>query len=279
MTDLRKGQRLTPEYLKSRIAATEFETKTSFGQMAVFCHLQLDNGFVIYGSKPSMAIDPANFDKALGEKYAYDNTFAELWQLFAFSQLEKARDLEQYRDTYDLHSLVEVIGSERYRDMSLQGETSWISTRLKIISNGYLFKVNTQLGEDPREKILEVVREQLGASAISHPRVVMIAKACHEANRGYCAALGDTSQLPWNEAPEWQRVSAIKGVEFHLSGEHGPEASHESWYAEKEADGWVYGPVKDAEKKEHPCMVAYSQLPKEQQAKDYIFRSVVHSFK
>lgn len=278
MTDLRKGQRLTPEYLKSRIAETEFETKTSFGQTAMFCHLKLDNGFVIYGSKPSMAIDPANFDKALGEKYAYDNTFAELWQLFAFSQLEKARDLEQYSNI-DYQELVEVVKTERWRDAGPRGFVDMSTLFLRIKSNGYAFRVVTQLGEDPRDKVMTVLKEQLGVSALSHPRVVMIAKACHEANRGYCAALGDTSQLPWNEAPEWQRVSAIKGVEFHLSGEHGPEASHESWYAEKEADGWVYGPVKDAEKKEHPCMVAYSQLPKEQQAKDYIFRSIVHSFK
>ena len=42
-------------------------------------------------------------------------------------------------------------------------------------------------------------------------------------------------------------------------------------------DGWKYGPVKDAEKKEHPCLVPFEQLPKEQQAKDYLFRGAVHA--
>jgi hypothetical protein len=104
-----------------------------------------------------------------------------------------------------------------------------------------------------------------------------IARVCHEANRAYCESLGDDSQLSWEDAPEWQRESARMGVDFHLSGDFPPSASHVSWYANKEAEGWVYGPVKDAEKKEHPCMVPYEELPREQQAKDHIFRAIVHA--
>ncbi|MEQ9948114.1 RyR domain-containing protein [Pectobacterium aroidearum] len=66
---------------------------------------------------------------------------------------------------------------------------------------------------------------------------------------------------------------------FHLNGDHPPEASHNKWLEFKKQDGWKYGPVKDAEKKEHPCFVPYGQLPKEQQVKDYLFRAVVHAFK
>jgi hypothetical protein len=103
-----------------------------------------------------------------------------------------------------------------------------------------------------------------------------IAKKCHEINRAYCAALGDTSQLPWDQAPEWQRQSAINGVQFHI--EHpdaGPDASHNSWLEEKRSAGWKFGPVKDADKKEHPCFVPYDQLPAEQKAKDYLFKQTV----
>ena len=103
-----------------------------------------------------------------------------------------------------------------------------------------------------------------------------IAKVCHEANRGYCKALGDDSQLPWEEAPQWAKTSAINGVRFHLDNPNaGPSGSHENWLKEKEKEGWRYGEVKDPEKKEHPCYVPYNQLPKEQQAKDYIFTSIV----
>jgi len=39
--------------------------------------------------------------------------------------------------------------------------------------------------------------------------------------------------------------------------------------------GWKYGAVKDADKKEHPCFVPYEELPKEQQAKDHLFKATV----
>ena len=58
-----------------------------------------------------------------------------------------------------------------------------------------------------------------------------------------------------------------------------PSASHESWLAVKEADGWKYGEVKDPENKEHPCFVPYEQLPEEQKAKDHLFKAVVEALK
>lgn len=105
-----------------------------------------------------------------------------------------------------------------------------------------------------------------------------IARVAHEVNRAYCEALGDHSQPTWEEAPKWQKDSAINGVRFHIyHPDASPEASHIEWFKQKEAEGWKYGPVKDPEKKEHPCMVAYHELPEAQRAKDYIFRQVIHS--
>lgn len=107
---------------------------------------------------------------------------------------------------------------------------------------------------------------------------IEIARVAHEVNRAYCASLGDTSQPAWADAPEWQKKSAIAGVEFHLSHPDAkPSDSHESWLREKERDGWKFGPVKDPEKKEHPCFVPYAQLPAEQKAKDFLFLAVVRA--
>ncbi len=108
--------------------------------------------------------------------------------------------------------------------------------------------------------------------------VEVIARACHEVNRAYCQALGDDSQPSWNEAPEWQKESARVGVALHVNDpDASPAASHESWLAQKVAEGWVYGAVKNPEAKEHPCMVPFDELPAAQKAKDYIFRAVVHA--
>ena len=106
-----------------------------------------------------------------------------------------------------------------------------------------------------------------------------IARVCHEVNRAYCQALGDMSQTAWEDAPAWQRESARMGVDMHLMDDFGPEASHISWMKQKVEDGWVYGPVKDADAKTHPCIVPFDMLPREQQAKDFIFRAVVHALR
>ena len=105
-----------------------------------------------------------------------------------------------------------------------------------------------------------------------------IARVAHEANRAYCQALGDNSQLAWEDAPQWQRDSAMLGVKLHTENPNaGAQASHESWMAQKLAEGWEYGPTKDPEAKRHPCIVPFDALPVEQQAKDYLFRGVVHA--
>ncbi len=103
-----------------------------------------------------------------------------------------------------------------------------------------------------------------------------IAKICHDANKSLCEAHGDMSQYSWELAEGWQKESAVKGVAFTLANPDAPaSANHDSWLKEKEETGWKYGPVKDADKKEHPCFVPYNELPPEQQAKDHLFKSIV----
>mgnify|MGYP005847608361 CR=1 FL=1 len=106
----------------------------------------------------------------------------------------------------------------------------------------------------------------------------LIAKVCHEVNRAYCESIGDHSQPPWEDAPTWAQDSAIKGVIFTQDNPGArPQDSHESWMAEKLANGWQWGEVKDPQAKTHPCLVEYSELPKEQQAKDRLFQDTVRA--
>lgn len=104
-----------------------------------------------------------------------------------------------------------------------------------------------------------------------------IARVCHEANRAWCEANGDTSQVSWDEAEDWQRQSALTGVQAVLDGTGDPHSLHEKWCEDKIADGWTFGQVKDAEAKTHPCLVDYDELPPEQRAKDELFLAVVSS--
>lgn len=105
-----------------------------------------------------------------------------------------------------------------------------------------------------------------------------IARVCHEANREWCRVNGDDSQLPWDQAPAWQRESAIQGVRTVCDNPHAtPELQHQAWMDRKLSEGWKFGEVKDAEAKTHPCLVPYDLLPPEQRRKDDLFLAVVRA--
>ena len=111
-------------------------------------------------------------------------------------------------------------------------------------------------------------------------RIEWIAYVCHQANKAWCLSEGDDSQKDWAFAEQWQRDTMINGVEFLLENpEAGPDAMHNNWSAEKVSQGWVYGEVKDAEKKTHPCLVPFDQLPEFQQKKDRLFSAIVDALK
>lgn len=106
-----------------------------------------------------------------------------------------------------------------------------------------------------------------------------VARVAHEVNRAYCAATGDPSQPAWDEAPAWQRDSAVAGVRAHMESDLTPAQSHGLWLAHKRAEGWIYGPVKSPLRKEHPCMVPYDDLPAAQRVKDHLFSAVVRALR
>jgi hypothetical protein len=111
-------------------------------------------------------------------------------------------------------------------------------------------------------------------------KIIDIARICHQANKAWCQANHDFSQKDWDEAEEWQQDSAINGVKFRLENPNAKEdAQHNAWMEDKIKDGWVYGEVKDAEKKTHPCIVPFNELPEFQQKKDKLFCAIVDALK
>jgi len=109
--------------------------------------------------------------------------------------------------------------------------------------------------------------------------ITSLAKAAHSLNKAYCEFIGDYSQPVWELAPDWQKDSAIKGIKFGLESNVTPEESHISWLKEKLDTGWKYGPIKNPELKEHPCIVEYQDLPETEKTKDELFTGIVKSFK
>lgn len=78
------AERVTPEYMKSRITSTDF---TRIGETVTHARIVLDNGFSVSGE--SACVNVANYNQQIGEKIAYDNAFRQLWPLFGFLLAEK----------------------------------------------------------------------------------------------------------------------------------------------------------------------------------------------
>ncbi|MBQ6140230.1 MAG: Ryanodine receptor Ryr [Kiritimatiellae bacterium] len=46
------------------------------------------------------------------------------------------------------------------------------------------------------------------------------------------------------------------------------ENVHDTWAKGRIDEGWTYGPVRDDARKQHPCLVPYSDLPESEKAYD-----------
>lgn len=102
-----------------------------------------------------------------------------------------------------------------------------------------------------------------------------IARICHDANAALQYVHGDPSpSQPWDAESAEVQDSAVAGVLAALNGAT-PRELHEHWCSYRRAAGWTPGPVKDSEKRTHPCLVPYEQLPREQRDKDTLFLAVV----
>lgn len=104
-------------------------------------------------------------------------------------------------------------------------------------------------------------------------QIETIAKVAHAANSAWCAKHGDPV-VSWEDG----RYPSIASVEYLLAHPDAPDSAfHDAWAAQKHADGWTYAPVRDNAQKQHPCLVAFSELPPHQQAKDRLFQAIVRA--
>ena len=110
----------------------------------------------------------------------------------------------------------------------------------------------------------------------SRPDEWLIAAVCHEAMRQFRAALCEPPLPAWSEADEDMRASTLEGVRFRLENPDAPvSAQHDQWFKNRTEAGWVYGKVKDTERKKHPSLVPYRQLPMSEKQKDRLFAAIV----
>lgn len=137
-------------------------------------------------------------------------------------------------------------------------------------------KVTTIEFQRALKRITDLESKMDAGQLIGRPDAIVLhaARVAHDVSR----VLGDNSQPSWGEAPEWQRKSALLGVRAIQANPGITSAQqHALWRAQMVSDGWAYGDAKDVEKKTHPCLVPYDELPDEQQVKAVLFAAAVRA--
>lgn len=79
-------------------------------------------------------------------------------------------------------------------------------------------------------------------------------------SKNYLVTVSNTDMKPYDPKPI-DLSDVVLTEDLTELREAIAENAHDVWAAERQAQGWTYGPQRDDSKKETPCMVAYSQLP------------------
>lgn len=82
--------RVTKEAIESRIMSHAF---AQIGDRSILCQLILDNGYTVFAIES--LVNAENFDPLIGERYAYDAAFAQLWPLFGFLLTEAQYQMQR----------------------------------------------------------------------------------------------------------------------------------------------------------------------------------------
>lgn len=90
------------------------------------------------------------------------------------------------------------------------------------------------------------------------------------------ALKNDVVAEKWENATPDQRSSSRRAVVWRLQNPNAqPNEQHDQWMRDRIANGWVYGEVKDTERKTHPCLVPYDELPEGERLKDELVGVIV----
>jgi hypothetical protein len=91
-------------------------------------------------------------------------------------------------------------------------------------------------------------------------------RVCHLAWVCYQMACGQNYNIEPDANDIASHDDAIRA--FMNNPDMTPEENHNNWMIFRKSQGWIYGEVKDKEKKTHPDLVPFDKLPKVEQMKD-----------
>ena len=103
------------------------------------------------------------------------------------------------------------------------------------------------------------------------------ARVCHAAHCALQAVQGEPlPSVPWDDLPAETRRIVIESIRAARQGEP-PEQLHARWVRAMAALGWTWGPERDPERKRHPNMIPFWDLPPDERDKDEQFAALATS--
>lgn len=110
-----------------------------------------------------------------------------------------------------------------------------------------------------------------------------IAQVAHELNRSYSFIVygpdyDNIKPFPELDEQELERIMGAVEREIKTPTKDNRQ-SHDRWVVARISDGWEYGEKLDREKKIHPNLRPYDELPASEKLKDHIFKGVCAHFK
>jgi hypothetical protein len=76
--------RVTEASIKDHIEKVDY---IRYGETTTICIITMVNGFTVHGL--SACASPENFEPEIGERYAFENAFKQLWQLEGYLLRQK----------------------------------------------------------------------------------------------------------------------------------------------------------------------------------------------
>lgn len=133
--------------------------------------------------------------------------------------------------------------------------------------------------QDADDDLVETKRREGGEPVFRYvnppPMEDLVVEACARvANDVFAVGAGDMPS--WDSASPDQKATARASVRALLAGRT-PEQWHKEWVDEKRKDGWLFGDVNDEERKRHPNIRPYRDLPAEQRMLDDMFVAAVRA--
>ena len=111
-------------------------------------------------------------------------------------------------------------------------------------------------------------------------QICLINDASTDGSQALCQRLAqhhpvvDYIELPTNQGVAQARNAGVRRARHEFLAFLDQD---DLWTHDKLADGWRFGPVKDADAKTHPCLLPYDDLPAWQRAKDALFLGIVRA--